>query len=80
MSPVSFYVSWKHRKNLSFYTPWKHQKISGFLKFSGCIEREGFPMFLERVIERDQRHENMFNVTKKILQFSTAKSQNLRPF
>ena len=25
---------------VSFYTPWKHQKTSGFLIFSGDIERE----------------------------------------
>ena len=24
----------------SFYTPWKHQKTSGFLMFSGGIERD----------------------------------------
>ena len=24
----------------SFYTPWRHQKISGFLMFSGGIERD----------------------------------------
>ena len=25
---------------LAFYTPWKHQKTSGFLMFSGVIERD----------------------------------------
>ena len=25
---------------VSFYTPWKHQKTSGFLMFSGAIERD----------------------------------------
>ena len=25
---------------ISFYTPWKHQKTSGFLMFSGDIERD----------------------------------------
>ena len=25
---------------ISFYTPWKHQKTSGFLMFSGGIERD----------------------------------------
>ena len=58
----------------SFYTPWKHLKVSGFLTFSGGIEK-------------DQWHEmrwwettSLCNVLKRLCCHQTLKRQNTDAF